>query len=683
MDMRILGRHAALAAHVAVAGLAAIICASLMLSGCTKKPKVDPFSEHWRVKAEKSQGYSPTAKPRKIEFSETTITSKAEEIVKTEPVNELPTQPVSLKMYNTDLVAVLRALARAVDVNIVLSSSIGGGGEAPAPQGQTAGGEEKPAEQAFGQEPSMVNINITRAPWDQAFISILRANGLDYAWDGDIIRVYTLADLEMENKMKEAREKNIVQTAKIKEVEPYVTARVEINFSDLDKLEFTLNALCGNDVSLTKEGEKREFNRGDLGDQGGQGDNQGGGGSTRQPGQLRGYVVADSHTNSIIIQAPREDAEKMVKIVEQLDQPRPQIMLKAHIIEARKEALQELGVQWGGLLKGTGPGGSPFMVSPARSGGSATSNTFNVGDAVFANPATGATTVYWPGSASGPTTTYSIDPLAAGGAPYFGTGMSGTGFGLNFPTASSLTSAMDVASGTGLGGAGMGLNFLFGAIGENMLEAQLTALAESNKINIVASPSITTLENQTAFTENGKKIPYVSVSQNGTNVQFADAVMRLEMLPHIVDGDNLRMKVKVIDDQVDENQANWVSGNPPIYKRQTETTLIVQDGDTIVISGLTRDVVTTGGSGVPFLKDIPGLGWAFKSTSDGLEKVDMLIFITPYILNKKPMELAPTVSFLKGAGLDSALIEPGGEDAPNAEARYEMGADGRPKDREY
>ncbi len=670
---------------IASACLAAALCAALILPGCAKKPKVDPFTEHWRVKAEKSPGYSPTAKPRKITFQETQIAPQSEIIEQKAPVKDLPKMPVSLKMYNTEVTSVLRALARAANVNVVLSSSIGAEPQTPViPQNQPmppqsgisigqgyAGPVPVPAAAPEPEAQNTVNINIEKAPWDQAFVSILKANGLDYEWEGDIIRVYTLEDLERDNKMKEAREKNLVQESKIKLAEPYVTAYVEVKYADLTKIEFTLNRLCGLPGSYTQEDENKKESRDAE-----QYDPKTAG---EFSGMLKGRVVADIHTNSLIIQAPRSDAEKMVKLIEQLDQPRPQIMLKAHIVEARKEALQELGIQWGGLLKGLTPNGNTFMLSPASSGATYTSNTFAVGDAVYANPYTGATTYYYPGSSSGPVSTYTLDPWASGATPYYGSGMSGTGFGINFPTASSMESALDVTNG-GLGGSGMGLNFLFGTIGESVLETQLTALAEASKINIVASPSITTLENQVAYTENGKKVPYVSVSQNGTNVEWADAVMRLEMTPHIVDANSMRMKVKVVDDQVDENQANWVSGNPPIYKRQTETTLIVEDGDTIVISGLTRDVITTGSSGVPFLKDIPGLSWAFKSTSDSLEKMDVLIFITPHILNKKQVEFAPN---------------PPSEDAPQKKTDKTgagdsqeylvngVGPDGRPNDREY
>lgn len=171
-------------------------------------------------------------------------------------------------------------------------------------------------------------------------------------------------------------------------------------------------------------------------------------------------------------------------------------------------------------------------------------------------------------------------------------------------------------STSSIGGQGMALNFLYGSLAGNILQAQLTALASEGKINIVSEPSITTLDNTMAFTENGQRVPYVTTSQNGTNVQFQDAVLRLEMTPHVIDGQNLRMRLVIKNDEVVADKTQWVQGNPPMNKKLTETTLIIEDGQTIIISGLAKHNLTTGNQGVPLLKDIPVAGYLFKETSD-------------------------------------------------------------------
>jgi type IV pilus assembly protein PilQ len=137
-----------------------------------------------------------------------------------------------------------------------------------------------------------------------------------------------------------------------------------------------------------------------------------------------------------------------------------------------------------------------------------------------------------------------------------------------------------------------------------------------------------------AFTENGERIPFstldTSVTPPTRTVKFEDAVLRLEITPHVIDGRNLSMKIIVKKDEVDSSRT--VDGNPYIIKKQTSTTLIVQDGETIVISGLTKQRGTNAVSGVPGLKEIPFLGWLFKGEGKSESMEEVLIFITPKIL---------------------------------------------------
>jgi type IV pilus assembly protein PilQ len=143
------------------------------------------------------------------------------------------------------------------------------------------------------------------------------------------------------------------------------------------------------------------------------------------------------------------------------------------------------------------------------------------------------------------------------------------------------------------------------------------------------------LDNQKAFTENGEKIPYVTnQTSGGTTTQttvFEDVVLRLEITPHVIDGKNLKMTILVKKDELDPTRKDSI-GDPYIIKKRTETSLIVQDGETIVISGLTKQTKSAAGNGVPWLKDIPLLGWAFKSDSKSDQMEEVLIFITPHIL---------------------------------------------------
>lgn len=560
-----------------------LLAAMVFAPACAKKAHKDRFVEHWEARAQKSQGYSPRTHPRRIELEKAAVRSKRSEISRPKPPKKLPQTAVTLRMYNTDLVTVIRALARAAHQNVVLSSSIPGSG----------GGAEKPL---------LVNINVDNSPWDETFKSILASNNLVYSTEGNIIRVMTLKDMQEQSKLKEEKRKQEAEKQRTKNTEPFVTYRVEINYSDLGALQNTIAGLCGSSSSGPAKGqitERRKISDGSapsreinttrsiasrlpnsayLAQQLG-----------KQPGQLICTTVADEHSNSLIIQGPPDDAEKVVHLIEKLDQPRPQVQLKAYIVEATREVAQQLGIQWGGKYSG-----NDFQLSPGTTSTSGSDGTSTI--------------------------------------PIFGGAKSGKGWGINNP--GGLT-----ADPTGLAASGTALNFLFGKIGQNVLEAQLTALAATSKVKILSTPTITTMENMTAYVENGQDVPYVSTSQNGTNVQFAHATLKLEMTPHVVDGSNLRMKILVKDDQVDMTHS--VDGNPYIYKRETQSNLVVEDGDTIIISGLTRDTINDEQDGLPYLSNIPLLGWAFKSKSKSVKREDMLIFIIPTILKEKPIAPVP------------------------------------------
>lgn len=490
----------------------------LLLLSCagTQEAKKDPFLEKWKLMAQESKGRSPVAKVRKIEIPpEPGLKEEKTPVEK----KSLPRRSVTLKMRNTDVKMVIRSLARAAKQNILVKSDLEG----------------------------RLNVDFNKVPWDEAFLSILRSQNLTYVWEGNIIRIATVQDLENDLKMRSVR-------AKQREKAPLMTLVVPINFADPKKLAENVTDL------LTKD----------------------------EKGNPYGSVKVNDHTNAIIAQATREDMKELVAMIEKIDRPTSQVLIEANIVETTKDTARSLGIQWGGMYSNT-VNGKQYFITPGGSGG-----------------------------------TVGTNPVTSGGyAPAYGsTGISGHGFGVNFPGDAALQSAANGAGSLGL---------MFGTIGGSILSLQLNALQKDGKLNILSSPSITTLDNQTAYTENGEKVPYVSTDENGNRqVRFEDVVLRLEITPHVIDGVNLKMKINVKKDQVNEERS--VLGNPSIFKKETDTTLIVKDGETIVISGLTKQKTQDGESGIPGFKDVPVLGWLFKGEDTSKEKEEVLIFITPHIL---------------------------------------------------
>ncbi len=387
-----------------------------------------------------------------------------------------------------------------------------------------------------------VTVHLKDVTWLEALDTILEIKGFVRKIDGNVIKVMTMEKID---------------------TEPLVTRVRKIYYADAKKL-------TENIVALLPKGKDGKVSK--------------------------GSVRVDEHSNSLIIQASRQDMNRLYPVIEKIDTPTPQILIKANIVETTKETARSLGIQWGGMYGHT-IGSQGLYVTPGGTGGSTVP----------------------PGSA-----------FSGGYSPAYGSrGISGQGFGVNFP-ATGLTA---VASGT--------LGLMYGTIGENILEVQLSALQKDGKLRILSSPSITTLDNHKAFTENGEKVPYNKLDDKGNTVtEFADAVLRLEIKPNVIDEKKLKMEIIVKKDEVDTTRS--VGGNPYIIKKQTETNLIVGDGETIVISGLTKQTKKDSVSGIPWLKDVPILGWLFKGEGKSETMEEVLIFITPTILK------APEISGIQG-----------------------------------
>jgi type IV pilus assembly protein PilQ len=378
-----------------------------------------------------------------------------------------------------------------------------------------------------------ININITQAPWNQVFLGILRTQGLSYAWEGEIIRIMTADDMD-EDLKRQTRQREM------KLSEQPLTRIVPVKYAAADKLKDNLEKF------LTLDKDDKPI----------------------------GSILVDDHTNSLIIQAIRNDLKNIIAVIDQLDKPTPQVLIEAFIVEANKDVARELGVQWGGLVSsgalGTGTGFGTGADNNALGG--------DIDTAV--NPSSG-NVVNLPAQAlSG------FDPFSLG--------------------------------------------LIYQNIGDALLSVQLSALQDKGKLNILSSPSITTLDNQTANIESGEEIPFQTVEDGEVNVEFKKAVLKLTVTPHVIDDKTLKMYVNVHKDEADFSRT--VLGNPTIITKNAETNVIQLDGQTIVIGGLNKETSSRSDTGVPYLEDIPGLGYLFKRKGSDDRLEDLLIFITPHIL---------------------------------------------------
>lgn len=180
---------------------------------------------------------------------------------------------------------------------------------------------------------------------------------------------------------------------------------------------------------------------------------------------------------------------------------------------------------------------------------------------------------------------------------------------------------------SGIPGADMAISFA--RLGANIqLDMRLNAAASAGLIKIVSSPKIATLNNKTAKITQGQSIPYQNTTATtGATTQFVQAVLSLEVKPHINANGTIMMEIKAT------NNSAGVGNPPPINTKEATTEMLLKDGETTVIGGIFKDDDTLSEDGIPFLMDIPFLGRLFKSTASVKVKSELLIFITPRILN--------------------------------------------------
>ena len=178
----------------------------IFFAGCSQdiqNTKKDPFFEKWNTLAENSQGHSPAEKTKKIDLKPVFEKKSQASAVVGDTVKKLPTKIINLTMRQAELKAVLRALAKSVDYNLLVKNDLKG----------------------------EVSVDFHSVPWDQAFTGLLKTHGLSYAWEGNVIRVMTSDDMEQELKQK-------INMRDIQWVEPLMNPVViKIDYADPKKLE--------------------------------------------------------------------------------------------------------------------------------------------------------------------------------------------------------------------------------------------------------------------------------------------------------------------------------------------------------------------------------------------------------------------------------------------------------------
>ncbi|MGP0150104.1 type IV pilus secretin PilQ [Pseudomonas oryzihabitans] len=297
----------------------------------------------------------------------------------------------------------------------------------------------------------------------------------------------------------------------------------------------------------------------------------------------RGSISVDERTNSIIAYQTQNRLDELRRIVSQLDIPVRQVMIEARLVEANVDYSKQLGVRWGGN---------------ASSGNFA---VYGKDGATTVDSSTGQ--VYLPGSST-------------------------VG---SFTSASGVAPTPFVDMGVSGSTSGIGIGFM---VGGKMLDLQLSALQSSGNGEIISQPKVVTSDKETAKILRGTEIPYQEASSSGaTSTSFKQAALSLEVTPQITPDNRIIMEVKVNKDAPDYQNA--LNGVPPISKNEVNAKVLVSDGETIVLGGVFSNTQTKSTTKVPMLGDIPYVGRLFRRDSVTDSKVELLIFLTPRIMNNQ------------------------------------------------
>jgi type IV pilus assembly protein PilQ len=419
-----------------------------------------------------------------------------------------------------------------------------------------------------------LTLRLKDVPWDQALDIILQSRGLDMRKNGNVILIAPREELATKEKLDlEARQQ-------IADIEQLRTETFTLNYQKADAVG-----------ELLKDEKQRVLSK-------------------------RGSALVDARTNKLFVQDTPTRLDEVRRLIQQVDIPVRQVLIEARIVEADDRFSRNLGSKLGFYDK--------------------RSLIYNTQSRV--DPVTGQASAY--------------------NVPTYGTGSStGVGYGVlsgNLSGASQLSSQLgsdipNAAPGLGMATALENTNFvnlpaaaisgsspasfaisLFGSSLTRFINLELSALEADQRGKVVSSPRVLTANQSKALIEQGTELPYQEASSSGaTTVSFRKANLKLEVTPQITPEGNVILDVDINRDAVGQ----LTPAGFAIDTRHVKTQVLVENGGTVVIGGIYEQFERNRTDKVPLLGDIPVLGYLFKSTTKTNDRTELLVFLTPRVVN--------------------------------------------------
>lgn len=434
---------------------------------------------------------------------------------------------ISLDFQDIEVRRVLQLLADFTSINMVAADSVQGN----------------------------ITLRLKDVPWDQALDIILKTKNLDKRRNGSVIWIAPVTELI---KAEEDEAKAIAQSIKLA---PIQTEYIQLSYAKVAEVLKLLE-----DSRNPKGAQSNGTNNTD---------------SLALESLLssRGSAVADTRTNTLIINDTANNIDKVRKMVDLLDISVKQVMVEARIVRATTDFTKEMGVKWGILSQGI-----------------TKNNDLLVG---------GSDTTLWDLKTPSDDGKYTI------------TRPDNLNVDLGVTTAGASKIAFGLIS-----------------LSDFMLDLELSALQSDGYGEVISTPKVMTADKQKAKVASGQQIPYQTTSTAGgtatATTSFKDALLSLDVTPSITPEGKVQMQLNITSDSRGGVAPN---GEVILNKNEINTNVLVDNGETVVLGGIFEQENTTNQVKVPFLGDIPYLGRLFRKDAKTENKRELLIFVTPRIVN--------------------------------------------------
>ncbi len=451
-----------------------------------------------------------------------------------------------------------------------------------------------------------ITLKLDDVPWDEALDFIMMTKELGKYQTGNVTLISPL------DKIKDYKEKQQKMEEVVEKSDALITEYIKINFAKAESFKSLLNGLdtgafgsCGASDTNTSSSLSSNSDTSSNNEQTHQqnqpavpsrplsttlsrsalNQTQIAGGINPEENRLlstRGSAIVDSRTNTLIVKDTAKKLEEVKNLIHKLDVPVQQVMIESRIVIADDTFARNLGVKFGAGKQGKADNSTSYGVGGTGTRGIQSTGSVIVNDSLV-----------------------DLGAHAIGATP---------------PAA-------------------LGMTLVRGA--DYVLNLEVSALQSDGRGESISNPRVMTMNRCTAYIIQGVQVPFVTlptaVANGGTSntiptVTFKDATLALNVTPQITPSGSVLMNLVIKKDNINEAASVGLNGNKVLDKREIQTSVLVEDGETIVLGGVYEDSDSTTKNKVPFFADLPLIGDLFTNNAKTSNKKELLIFVTPKIV---------------------------------------------------